>query len=64
MIKKHLQKIASLHLNVAIDCWPNGGVLRCKCGHTLSFTCEDAARFLAEGWPKHCSKQKMSISDE
>ncbi len=56
-----LKNLSSLHLNIAKDAYPQGGTLRCQtCGLEISFTTEDAAKYLAHGWPQHCGKTMLS----
>ncbi len=46
---------AGIHSAIAGDVWPHGGRLTCQiCGYSRPFTVEEAARYLAQGWPKHC----------
>ncbi len=52
----------NLHVMMAHNVWPDGGHLQCRvCGATAwavlrkySFTTEEAAKYLAHGWPVHC----------
>ena len=60
-ISQRLVRFADLHLNLAKDTFPNGGVLVCPhCGHREPFTVEQAAHYLKDGWPKHCHYQMLT----
>lgn len=56
-MKQTLKKLTGLQANIAADVWPDGGQLRCgKCECVKPFTTEDAARYLARGWPMCCGR--------
>lgn len=63
-IRLLLERIRHLHANIAADVYPNGGVLECNVCHARApFSVQDAARYLATGWPTHCG-QSMKFSNE
>jgi hypothetical protein len=52
-----------LHANIAKDAFPKGGMLLCQsvlCSYARSFSVEQAAHYLRDGWPKHCG-QTMTV---
>jgi len=51
------------YMEAAQKVWPKGTVLRCaRCGRTQKVSVEQAAKFLAGGWPK-CHGERMWIGD-
>jgi hypothetical protein len=58
-----LHAARTLHADITSDVWPNGATLQCKaCDHTQHATAQDCARYLANGWPRHCG-QPMTLAE-
>lgn len=56
--------ILDLHTRLASDVFPNGVTLTCReCGHTISASSADCARYLAHGWPRHHGKEMRQPPD-
>lgn len=56
-LKELLENVSSLHANIARDAYPDGGILYCLvCKRELPYTTQDAANYLAHGWPKCCGQ--------
>lgn len=48
-----------VHRSIASSAFPQGVTLSCThplCAHQRHATREEAAKFLASGWPKHCDR--------
>jgi hypothetical protein len=59
-LSERLVRFSELHANIAKDTFPKGGMLLCQsvlCSYARSFSVEQAAHYLRNGWPKHCGQQ-------
>jgi len=55
-----LDRLLKIYAKIAKYVWPNGGTLRClKCGHVEMLTTEQAGKYLADGWPRHCDSAML-----
>lgn len=43
-----------MHSKLAVEAWPDGVTLECRCGHQEQATVEQLAGYLEHGWPEHC----------
>lgn len=56
-----MDNVRSLHTNIAADVWPEGGILSCsRCGRHFRFSVQDAAHYLAHGWPVCCGHAMLT----
>lgn len=54
-----------LHQAIATDLGKLGGVLRCKvCGYEEPITNTSLKLYLAEGWPTHCGKTMVWVTEK
>lgn len=59
-----VKNLLQIHLKIAKDTFPNGGVLQCRaCGTQIKFTRKEAAEYLQAGWPKHCGKAMRILKE-
>lgn len=54
-------RTTGIHRKIAADTWPNGAVMRCKCGYQFKASIDEMAEFLQYGWPRHCDGINMDI---
>ena len=55
-MNKFLENLRNLHSNIAKDVYPNGGWLHCKsCDRWEKYSTDNAAYYLAHGWPRCCN---------
>lgn len=55
--KNITKNISSMHINIAKDVWPNGGIIECRvCEFKHLADVYELAGYLKSGWPVHCGR--------
>jgi len=63
--KDILGNIKSFYQETGNDLDAQGGVHRCKvCGHEIPHNQGDGAKYLSKGWPEHCGKGTVWVTQK
>jgi hypothetical protein len=64
-LSRFVKRADNLHISIAGDVFPGGARLVCRdCGQVQQITTNDAAFFLAHGWPKCCGHTMSLVNME